>query len=114
MVELMHRQSIAHGKQHTVGVGGQCGVAEAHEPPDPDALPRQHARHRVRAAVGVLQRLAQVEEPAALGHRGQAALHGGFDGGAHGGVGRQLDSVQFRVATRQVEPADVRRQCGVL
>ena len=79
-----------------------------------DALPGQNTRHGVGFAVRILQRLAQVEEPAALGHRRQAAFHSRFYGAAHGGVGCQLGSIQFRVAARQVQAADIGGQCRIL
>ena len=54
MVELVDGQGLPRAEQHTVGAGGQAGVAEPHKPPDLEALPGQHACHRVGRAVGVL------------------------------------------------------------
>ena len=109
-MELVDGQGLPRAEQHTVGAGGQAGVAEPHKPPDLEALPGQHARHWVGRAVGVLQCPAQVQKAAALGYGGQAALHGAFYGGAQGGVRGQPGGVQLWVAARQVKPADVIRQ----
>ena len=54
VMELVDGQGLPRAEQHTVGAGGQAGVAEPHKPPDLEALPGQHARHRVGRAVGVL------------------------------------------------------------
>ena len=114
VVELVHRQTLPGAEQHTVGAGGQCRVSKPHQPPHPEALPRQNACHGPAFPVGILQALAQIEKAPALGHCGQAALHSPAHRDQHGAVRAQLPGIQLRVAAGQVEPADLLRQGGVL
>ena len=114
MVELVHRQTLPGAEQHAVGAGGQCRISEPHQPPHPEALPRQDTCHGPAFPVGILQALAQIEKASALGHRGQTALHSPAHRGQHGAVRAQLPGIQLRVAAGQVEPADLLRQGGVL
>ena len=93
MVELMHGHRLPCAEEHAVRLRGERGIAKAHQPPHAEPLPRQHTRHGVGGSGVIFQRLAQVQKAAALGHGGQAALHGGVYGAAHGGVGRQLSGV---------------------
>lgn len=75
VVKLVGRDVLSRRKQHTVSAGSQRCVAKPHEPSNFNPLSGQHTRHRVGRAVGILQRLPQIEKAAALGHGGQAALY---------------------------------------
>ena len=114
VVELVDGERFAAAEQHTVRLCGQGGVAEPHEFADPEALPRQHTRHGIGGAVGIFQRLPQIEEATAFGHGGQTALDGGAEGAAQRFVLTQRLGVQFRIAARQVDPADALRQVGIV
>ena len=109
----MDGQIFSRVEQHAVGWSGQFRIAETNQPPDFDAAARQNAGHGPDGPVGVFQCLPQVQEAAALCRCGQTAFHSLPDDGKHGGVFTQLSGVQFRIAARQVQPADVLGQGGV-
>lgn len=110
MVELVGGECLSGAEQQAVGAGGQLRVPEPHQPPDRETAARQDARHGPDGAVGVFERLPQIEEAAALGHGGQTELHGLPHRSPHRAVLAQRPCVQFRVAARQIQPAKLRRK----
>ena len=69
-MEFMNIQMLPGAEQQAVGFGGQFGITEPHQPTDPETAPGQDARHGPDRAVGIFQRLPQIQKTAALGRGG--------------------------------------------
>ena len=104
-MELVDRRLLPFAKEQAVPLGGECGVAEAHQPLLGEAPARQHPGHGAGPAPRGRQTLSQVEEAPALRHRGQAGLHRRPHRPEHGPVGGKGFGVELRVAPGQVQPA---------
>ena len=76
-------------------------------------LPRQHARHRVRAALEVGQLLEQQHHATALRHERRATLHVPAHTIEQRAIGGETRRMQLRIAARQIQRIG-RRHCFVV
>ena len=104
----MAPQPFALAHQQPIAAGFRLAVAEAERAAS--RRQRQHPRHRMAAALAILQPLAQQQQAAAFRHDRQTGAGGLGQLAEAAPTGRQGFGMQFRVPPRQQHRSAVRWQ----